>query len=108
MGNGSKPTTHRFKWKNGEDFTPEKIDKLGKKDNSGYLLEFDVRYAKVQRKNHNELPFKLGKKDKRGYLLEVDVRYPKELRKNHNELPILVEKMKIWGRGGGEGGGGDW
>ena len=24
--------THRFRWKNGEDFTPEKIDELVKKD----------------------------------------------------------------------------
>ena len=44
MGNGSKPTTHRFKWKNGEDFTPEKIDKLFIKDKRGYLLEVDVEY----------------------------------------------------------------
>ena len=27
--------THRFKWKNGEDFTPEKIDKLVKKTRGG-------------------------------------------------------------------------
>ena len=31
-----------FKWKNGEDLTPEKIDKLVKKDKRGYLLEGDV------------------------------------------------------------------
>ena len=28
-------TTHGFKWKNGEDFAPEKIDKLVKKDRGG-------------------------------------------------------------------------
>ena len=31
--------THRFRWKNGEDFTPEKIDELVKKDKRRYLLE---------------------------------------------------------------------
>ena len=31
--------THRFKWKKGEDFIPEKIDKLVKKEKRGYLLE---------------------------------------------------------------------
>ena len=31
--------THGFKWENGEDFTPEKIDELVKKDKRRYLLE---------------------------------------------------------------------
>ena len=30
--------THIFLWKKGEDFTPEKIDELVKKDKRGYLL----------------------------------------------------------------------
>ena len=34
--------TNGFKWKKGEDFTPEKIDELVKKDQRGYLLEVDV------------------------------------------------------------------
>ena len=38
--------TNGFKWKKGEDFTPEKIDKLVKKDQRGYLLEVDVKYPK--------------------------------------------------------------
>ena len=29
--------TNRIKWKDGEEFTPEKIDKLVKKDKRGYL-----------------------------------------------------------------------
>ena len=53
--------THGFKWKNGEDFTPEKIDKLVKKDKRGYLLEVDVKYPKELHENHNELPFLVEK-----------------------------------------------
>ena len=45
--------THGFKWKNGEDFTPEKIDELVKKDEKGDLLEVDVKYPK-QLRNHNQ------------------------------------------------------
>ena len=67
---GQDLPTHGFKWKNGEGFTPEKIDELIKKD-------------------------ELLKKGKRGYTLEDDVEYPKELHESHNELPFLVEKMKI-------------
>ena len=44
--------THGFKWKNGEDFTTEKVDKLVKKDKRGYILEVDVEYPKELRKNH--------------------------------------------------------
>ena len=36
---------HGFKWKKGEDFTLEKIDKLVKKDKRGYLLEVDAEYS---------------------------------------------------------------
>ena len=49
--------THGFKWRKGEDFTPEKINKLVKKDKRGYLLEVDAEYPKELHKNHNELPF---------------------------------------------------
>ena len=67
---GQELPTQGFKWKNGEGFTPEKIDELIKKD-------------------------ELLKKGKKEYTLEVDVEYPKELHESHNELPFLVEKMKI-------------
>ena len=49
--------THGFLWKEAEDFTPEKIDELVKKDKRGYLLEVDVEYPKELHENHNELPF---------------------------------------------------
>ena len=48
---------HRFTWKEREDFTPEKIDKLVKKDKMGYLLKVDVDYPKELHENHNKLPF---------------------------------------------------
>ena len=49
--------THRFLWKKAEDFTPEKIDEVVKKDKRGYLLEVDVEYPKELHENHNELLF---------------------------------------------------
>ena len=68
----------------GEYFTPEKIDKLVKKDKTGYLLEVDVKYPKGLHENHNELPFlvekmKIGReeklvpnlKDKKGYVVHI-------------------------------------
>ena len=37
---------HDFKWvKKIEEFTPENIAKLVKKDNKGYVLEVDVDYS---------------------------------------------------------------
>ena len=61
--------THRFLWKKVEDFTPEKIDELVKKDRRGYLLKVDVKYPKELHENHNELPFlaermKIGREEK--------------------------------------------
>ena len=61
--------THGFKWKDVEDLTPEKIDKLVKKDKRGYLLEVDVEYPKELHENHNELLFliekmKIGREEK--------------------------------------------
>ena len=61
-----KLPTHGFSWEQVEDFTPEKIYKLVKKDKKGYILEVDVEYPKELRKNHNELPLlvermKIGK-----------------------------------------------
>ena len=45
--------TYGFKWKNEEDFTPEKIDELVKKDEKRDLLEVDVKYPK-QLRNHSQ------------------------------------------------------
>ena len=76
--------THGFLWKDTEDFTPEKIDELVKKDKRGYLLEVDVKYPKELHENHNELPFlvkkmKIGRekklvpnlKDKKEYVVHI-------------------------------------
>ena len=76
--------THGFKLKKGVDYTPEKIDKLVKKDKRGYILEVDVEYLKELHENHNELPFlaerikiereeKLvpNRKDKKGYVAYI-------------------------------------
>ena len=38
--------THRFLWKKAEDFTPEKIGELVKKEKRGHLLEVHVEYPK--------------------------------------------------------------
>ena len=61
--------TYGFKWKKGEDFTPEKIEELVKKDKREYLLEVDVEYPKELHENHDELPFltesmKIGRVEK--------------------------------------------
>ena len=76
--------THTFKWKDVEDLTPEKIDKLVKKDKRGYLLEVDVEYPKELHENHNKLPFltermEIGRveklvqtlKDKKEYVVQI-------------------------------------
>ena len=61
--------THGFNWKDAEDFTPEKIDELVKKDKRGYLLEVAVEFPKGLHENHNELTFlteriKIGRVEK--------------------------------------------
>ena len=76
--------THGFLWKGAEDFTPEKIDELVKKDKREYLLEVNVDYPKELHENHNELPFltermTIGRmkklvpnlKDKKGYVVHI-------------------------------------
>ena len=76
--------THQLLWKDTENVTPEKIDKLVKKDKRGYLLEVDVQYPKELHGNYNELPFlvdkmKIGReeklvpnlKDKKGYVVHI-------------------------------------
>ena len=60
---------HGFLWKKAEDFTPEKIDQLVKKDKRAYLLEVKVEYPKELHKSQNELPFlvermKIGRDEK--------------------------------------------
>ena len=78
--------THGFLWEKGEDFTPENINELVKKDKRGYLLEVDISYLKGLHENHNELPFlaermKIGRKeklipnlkDKKGYVVHIKV-----------------------------------
>ena len=61
--------THAFLWKKVDDFTPEKIDELVKKDKREYVLKVDVKYPKELHENHNELPFlvkrmKIGREEK--------------------------------------------
>ena len=76
--------THGFLWKEAEDFTPEKIDELVKKDKRRYPLEVDVKYPKELQENYNELPLlaermKIGReeklvpnlKDKKGYVVHI-------------------------------------
>ena len=79
-----KLPAHGFLWNEAEDFTPEKKDKLVKKDKKGYLLEVDVEHPKELHENHKELPFlaekmKIGSKeelipylkDKNGYEVHI-------------------------------------
>ena len=55
MGNDPKTTNT---WKKVEDFKPQKIDELVKKDKGGgYLLEVDVKYPKED-ENENEEKWK--------------------------------------------------
>ena len=52
-----KLPTHRFLWKEAEDFTPEETDELAKKGEREYRLELEVGYPKELHKNDNDLPF---------------------------------------------------
>ena len=107
--------THGFKWENGEDFTPEKIDELVKKDKRKYLLEVDVKYPKELHENHNELPFltermKVGRveklvpnlKDKKGYVVHVkalnqELKHGLKLKKVHRVIEFQQSKwMKAY------------
>ena len=107
--------THEFKWENGEDFTPEKIDELVKKDKKEYLLEVDVKYPKELHENHNELPFltermKIGRvenllpnlKDKKGYLVHIKaldqaLKHGLKLRKVHRVIEFQQSRwMKAY------------
>ena len=65
-----KLPTKGFKWvKNIGVFTADKISKLVKKNEKGYIMEVDIEYPKNLHKEHNELPFltermKIGKVEK--------------------------------------------
>ena len=107
--------THRFLWKKAEDFTPEKIDELVKKDNKGYLLEIDVEYPKELHENHNELLFLAEKmkigigeklvpnlKDKKGYVIHIKtlnqaLKHSLKLKKVHRVIEFRQSKwMKAY------------
>ena len=102
--------THGFLWKDTEDFTPEKIDELVKKDKRGYLLEVDVKYPKELHENHNELPFlvkkmKIGRekklvpnlKDKKEYVVHIKaldqaLKHGLKLKKVHRVIEFRQSK----------------
>ena len=98
-----------------EDFTPEKIDELVKKDEKGYLLEVDVKYPKELHENHSELPFlteriKIGRveklvpnlKDKKGYSVQIKtlnqaLKHDLKLKKVHRVIEFQQSKwMKAY------------
>ena len=99
-----KLPTHGFLWKEAEGFTPEKKDKLVKKDKKGYLLEVDVEYPKELHENHNELPLlavkmKIGSeenlipnlKDKKGCVVHIKklnqtLKHGLKLKKEHRVI----------------------
>ena len=105
-----KLPTHGFKWKEGEDFTPEKIDTLVKKDKSGYFIKVDVEYPKELHENHNELPFlmermRIGRveklvpnlKDKKGYVVHIKaldqaLKHGLKLKKVHRVIEFRQSK----------------
>ena len=110
-----KLPTHGFKWKEGEDFTPEKIDTLVKKDKSGYFIKVDVEYPKELHENHNELPFlmermRIGRveklvpnlKDKKGYVVHIKaldqaLKHGLKLKKVHRVIEFRQSKwMKAY------------
>ena len=109
--------THRFLWKKADNFTPEKIDELVKKDKRGYLLEVDVEYPKELHENYNELPFleermKIGRgggqnlvpnlKDKKEYVVHIKVlnqalKHGLKLKKIHRVIEFQQSKyMKAY------------
>ena len=83
--------THKSSWKRVEDFTPEKIGQVVKKDKNGYLLEVDVEYAKELHKNHNELLF-LAEKMKIGREQKV---VPNLNRRTHQRTESSIKALKI-------------
>ena len=86
--------THRFSWKDAEDFTPEKIDKLVKRCKRRYLLEVDVEYPKELHENYKELPFlaermKIGRLEK----LVPDLKDKKGIHGTHQSTGASI---KAW------------
>ena len=77
--------TYGFLWKKAEDFTPETIDELAKKDMKGYLLQVDVEYPKELHENHNKLP-SLGERMK--------IRRKEKLVPNHRDKKENVVHIK--------------
>ena len=110
-----KLPTHEFLWREAEKFTPEKIDKLFKKDKRGYLLELDVEYPKGLHENHNELSFltermKIGRveklvpnlKNKKRYVVQIKaldkaLKYGLKLKKVHRAIEFQHSNwMKLY------------
>ena len=110
-----KLPAHGFLWNEAEDFTPEKKDKIVKKDKKGYLLEVDVEYPKELHENHNELPFltermKIGRveklvpnlKDKKRYVVHIKaldqaLKHGLKLKKVHQVIEFRQSKwMKAY------------
>ena len=103
--------THEFLWKKGEDFTPEKIDKLVKKDKRGHLLEVEMEYPKELQENHNQLPFltkkmKIGRveklvpnlRDKKRYVVHINaldkaLKHGLKFKKVH---PVIEFQQSRW------------
>ena len=98
-----------------QKITPEKIDKLVKKDKKAYLLKADVEYPKELHENHNELPFlaermKIGReeklvpnlKDKKGYVVHIKaldqaLKHGLKLKKLHRVIEFRQSKwMKAY------------
>ena len=107
--------THGFLWKEAEDFTPEKIDELVKKDKRRYPLEVDVKYPKELQENYNELPLlaermKIGReeklvpnlKDKKGYVVHIKaldqaLKHGLKLKRVHRVIEFQQSKwMKLY------------
>ena len=84
---------HRFTWKEGEDFTPEKIDKLVKKDKMGYLLKVDVDYPKELHENHNKLPFLMERMKNYGRVEKL-VPNPKDEKRYVVHIKALDQALK--------------
>ena len=92
--------THGFTCEDGEDFTPEKIDELVKKDKRGYLLEVDVTYPKGLHENHNELPFlvekmKIGLEEKLVPNLKRKKRYVVHIKTLDQALKHCLKLKKV-------------
>ena len=67
-----KLQAHGFACEKVDDFAPEKIDNLVKKDKKGYILENDVGYPKELHEVHNKVKKILPNlKDKKTYVVHI-------------------------------------